>query len=66
MLTKFPYVDLSTSSLMIFPIWSLPLRPINEFTLVRVLSEPRLFSLQVKSKIRFQMKRFIDQSTIAL
>ena len=66
MITRSSYVDLSTSSLQIFPIWSHTLRLINQFTLIPFLPKPRLFSLQVKSEIRFQMKHFIDESTIAL
>lgn len=65
-ITRSKYVDLSTSSMLILPIWSFALRVINQFHLIPLLTEPRLFSLQAKSEIRFQMKQFVDESTKAL
>ncbi|KAF6233315.1 hypothetical protein HO173_008439 [Letharia columbiana] len=65
-ITRSNYMDLSPSSLLIFPTWSHTIRFINQYVLIPFLPEPRLYSLQVKSEIRFQMKQLIDESTVAL
>ena len=65
-ITRSKYIDLSTSSMITLPIWSFALRLINQFHLIPLLPEPRLFSLQAKSEIRFRMKQFVDESTKAL
>lgn len=65
-ITRSDYMDLSTSSLLIFPTWSHTLRFINQYVLIPFLPEPKLYSLQVKSEIRFRVKQFIDESTAAL
>ena len=60
------FMELSISSTLIWPIWSHTLRFINHYALLPWLPDPKLYSLQVKSEIRFHAKRFIDESLAAL
>ena len=58
--------ELSFSSTLIWPFWSHTLRFINHYALISWFPEPKLYSLQIKSEIRFQAKRFVIDSAAAL
>ena len=59
-------MELSISSIVIWPMWEHFLRFINQYALIPWLPDPKLYSLQVRSEIRFQAKRFTEESLAAL
>lgn len=65
-ITRLDYMELSISSTLIWPMWDHCLRFLNRYALIPWLPDPRLYSLQVKSEIRFQAKQFTDESLAAL
>ena len=65
-ISRTDYMELSFSRVLIWPLWEHTLRFINDYSLIPWLPHPKLYSLQVKSEIRFQSKQFIDKSLAAM
>jgi hypothetical protein len=65
-ISRSDYVEFSISSTLIWPMWDHTLRFLNHYALIPWLPDPKLYSLQVKSEIRFQARRFTDESLAAL
>ncbi|KAL8764935.1 MAG: hypothetical protein Q9209_007809 [Squamulea sp. 1 TL-2023] len=58
--------ELAPSNLLIWPLWEHLLRFVNHYALIPWLPAPTLYSLQVRSEIRFQARRFVQLSIAAL
>lgn len=58
-------IELSIASTLVWPLHH-TLSVVNRYALTSWLPEPRLYSLQVKSELRYQAKRFIAESLAAL
>ena len=65
-LNRSDYIEFSIFSFLSSPLWFFAWRLLNGYVHIPFLPDPVLYDLQVRSEIRFQVKRFIDQTLGAL